>query len=174
MNTVFPSKTRRLAAKAVVGMLVLVALTCVTTPLTAFACDRPEFATILKGFCQAFKADLLNRSLGSQGGITSDELDLIVGPSQESVKEVLENQHSDIYPDDQSVMDFEKSEISYANGDNFYDGTRYAPNACGQGNRDISTDENNFHSYFYSQEYAGLDVGYIDSMFTDAVRAGGN
>jgi len=39
MNTVFLSRTRRLAAKAVVGMFVLVALMCVVTPLTAFACD---------------------------------------------------------------------------------------------------------------------------------------
>ncbi|HWS82878.1 MAG TPA: hypothetical protein VN207_01315 [Ktedonobacteraceae bacterium] len=67
MNTVFPNKTRRLAAKAVVSMFVLIALACVTTPLTAFACDRPHFATILKGFCQAFKADLKNKEETSNG-----------------------------------------------------------------------------------------------------------
>ena len=163
MNTVFPTKARRLAAKVVVSMFVLVALACVTTPLTAFACDRPHFATILKGFCQVFKADLENKKV-----LSSDELNEIIDGN--SVKGVLE---SDKGLSDSDVERLERNEIRRANND-FNHGTAYNPEACQQGTRDTATDKSDFQSYFYGQEYAGLDVGYIDSMFTDAIRLAGS
>jgi len=170
MNSIFSNKTRRLAIKttAKLFVLVLVALACVATPLTAFACDRPTFATILKGFCQAFKADL-----GNVEGLTPKEFNEIIGGN--SVKGVLE---SDKGLDDSAVESFERDEISIASGDfshtNDANGS-YAPEACGLGNnRDKQQDASNFQSYLNSQEYAGLDIGFIDSMFTDAVRAAGS
>ncbi|HWS84391.1 MAG TPA: hypothetical protein VN207_09055 [Ktedonobacteraceae bacterium] len=170
MNTVFSSKTRKLVVRTIVGTCILVALACVITPLTAFACDihkdnpnnvtREQFATILKGFCQAFKADLKN----NKQGLSENEFNNIVGGN--SVKGVLK---SDKRLSDSEVESFERREINLANND-FNNGTTYAPNACGQGRRDTATDKSDFQSYFNSQEYTGLDIGYIDSMFTDAVR----
>src|SRR5260370_37645694 len=114
MNNVLPNKTRRLAIKtaAKLFILVLVALACIATPLTAFACDRPTFATILKGFCQAFRADL-----GRVEGLTRKEFNEIIGGN--SVKGVLE---SDKGLNDSDVEAFEKREISFANND-FNNGT---------------------------------------------------
>jgi len=164
MNNVLPNKTRRLAIKtaAKLFILVLVALACIATPLTAFACDRPTFATILKGFCQAFKADLVRAK-----GLTPTQFNEIIDGN--SVKGVLEKYKG---LDDPTVEAFEKREIRIANND-FNNGTTYAPDACGQGGRDIQQDASDFQIYFNSQEYAGLDIGFIDSMFTDAVRTAG-
>ena len=106
MNTAFPSKTRRLAVKITSSMLILVALLCVATPLTAFACSEPEFATILKGFCQAFKADLKN-----QKDLSDADFNDIIGGR--SVREVLENNNG---LSDSDVLAFEQNEISIANG----------------------------------------------------------
>ena len=160
MNTAFPSKTRRLAVKITSSMLILVALLCVATPLTAFACSEPEFATILKGFCQAFKADLENQ----QGLIDTDINDIISG---NSVRQVLEDNYG---LSDSDVLAFEQNEISAAK-DDFINGTTYDPQGCGLGNRDTATDSNDFQIFFDSQQYTDLNSDTIDSIFTDAVRA---
>ncbi len=165
MNNVLPNKTRRLAIKtaAKLFILVLVALACIATPLTAFACDRPTFATILKGFCQAFRADL-----GRVEGLTSKQFNEIINGN--SVKGVLEKYKG---LDDPAVEAFERNEITIASSDFIAMNRTYAPGACGLQGRDIQQDASDFQSYFNSQEYAGLDIGFIDSMFTDAVRAAG-
>jgi len=210
MNSVFSNKTRRpvVITVAKLFVLVLIALACVVTPLTAFACDgsgssssangvvaaiakglsskalkkaikkktvsknglrttnvsRAQFATMLKGFCQAFEADLRAR------GITDKQLDLIKNQGQ-SVKQVLETKHSNRYPDDQSVNTFEKNEIEVAENDFLTNNGTYAPDACGLSNRNQQKDSRSFQSFFNSTSYQKLDIGSIDSMFTNAVRA---
>src|SRR5437764_201559 len=99
MNTAFPSKTRRLVVKITSSMLILVALLCVATPLTAFACSEPEFATILKGFCRAFQADLKN-----QQGLTDTDINDII--SANSVRQILEDNNG---LSDSEVLAFEQS-----------------------------------------------------------------
>lgn len=167
MNTHLLAKTKRLAVKTVVSMCILIALTGMITPLTAFACTQAEFATILKGFCQAFKADLQRGQ-----GVTNRELKRIVNGNS-SVKDILENSKHNL--SDSDVLTFETSEINIANSD-FDAGTTYAPDACGLGTtRDIATDKNDFQIYFNGSEYSTIksDIDTIDQLFSDAVRAAG-
>lgn len=146
---------------------ILIVLTGMITPLTAFACTQAEFATILKGFCQAFKADLQRDK-----GVTNREFKRIVNGNS-SVKDILENSKHNL--SDSDVLAFETKEINIANSD-FDAGTTYAPDACGLGTtRDIATDKNDFQTYFNGSEYSTLqsDIDTIDQLFSDAVRAVG-
>lgn len=153
MNTHFLSKTKRLAVKTVVSTSILIVLTGMITPLTAFACTQAEFATILKGFCQAFKADLQRDQ-----SVTNSELKSITKGTK-TVKDVLENSKHNL--SDSDVLTFETDEIGIANSD-FTAGTTYAPDACGLGTtRDTATDKKDFQTYFnrlysdwwYTEEY---------------------
>ena len=165
MNTHLLAKTKRLAVKTVVSTFILIALTGMITPLTAFACTQAEFSTILKGFCQAFKADLQRDK-----GVTNRELKRIVN-GDSSVKDILENSKHNL--SDSDVLAFETGQIDTAN-DDFTNGTTYAPDACGLGTtRDIATDKTDFQIYFNGSEYSTLksDINTIDQLYSDAVRA---
>jgi len=167
MNTHFLGGTKRLAIKTIVSTFILIALTGMITPLTAFACTQAEFGTILKGFCQAFKADLQRDQ-----GVTNSEFRRIVNGNS-SVKDILENSKHNL--SDSDVLTFETNEINIANSD-LNAGTTYAPDACGLGTtRDIATDKEDFQTYFNGDEYSTLesDIDTIDQLFSDAVRAVG-
>ncbi|HWS84478.1 MAG TPA: hypothetical protein VN207_09495 [Ktedonobacteraceae bacterium] len=131
--------------------------------------SRSEFLRIVKGFCQAFKADLVRDQ-----NPTSDELKQIDDQGQR-VSQVLENSNHNLGESD--VQDFESSEIAIANSDFETDNGTYAPGACQQGpSSNAQQDAQNFEQYFQSNDYQQNIIGdnsdgtILDSWFTDTVR----